>query len=120
MLCQCCDIHFLVAGVIKSFDAVDWCILYLVLGRLGLPATFGSFVLQYRLQFRWVAGWGVACARDGERGVSFRESRQHDFCCFHRLSRRVDRSGEEHTIISSPTPIFPLYALNPHVALVGA
>ena len=42
-------VHNFVADVVKSFDSVDWDIHDGVLSRLGLPDSFGMFMLSSEL-----------------------------------------------------------------------
>ena len=62
-------VHVFVAGVVKSFDTVDRGVLDLVLGRLGLPESFGRAYFGYhatvRPRFKLACGLGLPWTRDG-------------------------------------------------------
>ena len=63
------DVHLFVAGVVKSFDAVDRGISDKVLSSLGLPGRFHNAYFGYhthvRLRFKLSAGLGQPWTRDG-------------------------------------------------------
>ena len=63
------DVHFFVADVVKSFDAVDREILDRVVSSLGLPGWFRNAYFEYhahvRMRFKLASGLGEPWTRDG-------------------------------------------------------